>query len=332
MTELAKTILALPMKPIHYIIQYVLNMDNPLSESIRDFIHPNRKHRFKFVVTCLAKVLGADIRKKRSYRAQPRRVASPELRAMKRERRLAAQDISPEKLHSLQDELASLRAELGNLSLLSSMCSEAEPVPSQLQVQAAPKPATIAAPPPPPPPPPPTPPPMGFNMPLNQQPRALASQKQQLPQSSAQTILSPQSSSNLLTELKSRYAPLSPAASPPPPPPTSHPSHRQVLSPSAQIPARRCSSALATATPTSIVEALKMGSSSRLKSTNVQRSPGGTPMKSKQGSVMLGGIDVASHVLSFRKGRADSPQSASSGSDWDSKENTPAASPAAGRA
>ena len=100
---------------------------------------------------------------------------------------------------------------------------------------------------------------------------------------------------------------------------------RQVLSPSGPIPSRRCSSALASATPTSIVEALKMGSSSRLKSTNVQRSPGGTPLKSKQGTIMMGGIDVASHILSFRKGRADSPQSTdtASDSDWDSKENTP---------
>ena len=70
-----------------------------------------------------------------------------------------------------------------------------------------------------------------------------------------------------------------------------------------------------------------MGSSSRLKSTNVQRSPGGTPLKSKHGAVMLGNIDVASHILNFRKGRADSPQSAASAdSDWDSKENTPVAS------
>jgi hypothetical protein len=70
-----------------------------------------------------------------------------------------------------------------------------------------------------------------------------------------------------------------------------------------------------------------MGSSSRLKCTNVQRSPGGTPLKSKQGTIMMGGIDVASHILNFRKGRADSPQSAQSDSDndWDSKENTPVA-------
>ena len=149
------------MKPIHFVIQYVLNLDNPVSESIRNFIHPNRKHRFKFVVTCLAKVLGADVRKKRSIRAQVRRVATPELRAIKRERRLAAQEISPEKLHSLQDELASLRAELGSLSLLSSMCSEVAATPCQPQVTQALKPATIAAP-PPPPPPPPTPPPHGF--------------------------------------------------------------------------------------------------------------------------------------------------------------------------
>ena len=321
MTELAKTILALPMKPIHFVIQYVLNLDNPVSESIRNFIHPNRKHRFKFVVTCLAKVLGADVRKKRSIRAQVRRVATPELRAIKRERRLAAQEISPEKLHSLQDELASLRAELGSLSLLSSMCSEVAATPCQPQVTQALKPATIAAP-PPPPPPPPTPPPMGFNVPLSQQTRPVTSVKQQLPQNN-QAILSPQSSSNLLSELKSRCFPSYDALLP------FSPLHRQVLSPSGPIPSRRCSSALASATPTSIVEALKMGSSSRLKSTNVQRSPGGTPMKTKQGSVMMGGIDVASHVLSFRKGRADSPQSASSGSEWDSKENTPAASPAA---
>jgi hypothetical protein len=57
----------------------------------------------------------------------------------------------------------------------------------------------------------------------------------------------------------------------------------------------------------------------------VQRSPGGTPLKSKQGSSIIGGIDVASHILNFRKGRADSPQSADSGSEWDSKENTPVA-------
>ncbi len=42
---------------------------------------------------------------------------------------------------------------------------------------------------------------------------------------------------------------------------------------------------------------------------------------------MMGGIDVASHILNFRKGRADSPQSEASDSDneWDSKENTPVA-------
>jgi hypothetical protein len=198
MTELAKSILSLPMKPIHFIIQYVLNLDNPVSESIRDFIHPNRKHRFKFVVTCLARVLGADVRKKRSIRAQVRRVATPELRAIKRERRLAAQEISPEKLHSLQDELASLRAELGSLSLLSSMCGEAAPVQPQV-AQIQPKPATAA--PPPPPPPPPTPPPLGFNLPSNQISRPSSSATQQ--QSSSNAILSPQSL-NLLSELKSR--------------------------------------------------------------------------------------------------------------------------------
>jgi hypothetical protein len=198
MTALAKSIISLPLKPIQYIIQYVLNLDNPVSESIRDFIHPNRKHRFKFVVTCLAKVLGADVRKKRSIRAQVRRVATPEVRAIKRERRLAAQEISPEKLHSLQDELASLRAELGNLSLLSSMCSEPAPTPQVSQIQI--KPVAVAAP-PPPPPPPPTPPPLGFNMPLNQQAFGLSSKPQP---KNAQDVLSPQSSLNLLSELKSR--------------------------------------------------------------------------------------------------------------------------------
>jgi hypothetical protein len=196
MTELAKSIICLPFKPLHYIIQCVLNLDNPISESIRDFIHPNRKHRFKFVVTCLARVLGADVRKKRSLRAQVRRVATPEVRAIKRERRLAAQEISPEKLHSLQDELASLRAELGNLSLLSSMCSESPQV-AQIKV----KPAAAAAPPPPPPPPPPTPPPLGFNLPPNQQALTLSSKPQQ---QGAQAMMSPPSSSDLMSELKSR--------------------------------------------------------------------------------------------------------------------------------
>jgi hypothetical protein len=199
MTELAKSIISLPLKPIQYIIQYVLNLDNPVSESIRDFIHPNRKHRFKFVVTCLAKVLGADVRKKRSIRAQVRRVATPEVRAIKRERRLAAQEISPEKLHSLQDELASLRAELGSLSLLSSMCSEAAPTPQFLQVQIKP---AVATAPPPPPPPPPTPPPLGFNLPPNQQAFGVSSKPQQ---KNVQALPSPQSSLNLLSELKSRY-------------------------------------------------------------------------------------------------------------------------------
>lgn len=301
MTELAKSILSLPIKPIQYIIQYVLNLDNPVSESIRDFIHPNRKHRFKFVVTCLAKVLGADVRKKRSIRAHVRRVETPELRAIKRDRRLAAQEISPEKLHSLQDELASLRAELGSLSLMSSMCSEAAAAPEQPQApQTHLKPVTAAAP-PPPPPPPPTPPPLGFNMPPNQLLRHASSAT--LQRASTKALSPPPAASNLMSELKSR----------------------QMLSPSGPIPSRRCSSALASATPTSIVEALKMGSSSRLKSTNVQRSPGGTPLKLKQGPVMLGGIDVASHMLNFRKGRADSPQSQASDSDWDSKENTPVA-------
>jgi hypothetical protein len=206
MTELAKSILSLPIKPIQFIIQYVLNMDNPVSESIRDFIHPNRKHRFKFVVTCLAKVLGADVRKKRSLRAQVRRVATPEMRAIKREKRLAAQDISPEKLHSLQDELASLRAELGSLSLLSSMCGDAAATPAPPQVAPQQPKATTAAAPPPPPPPPPTPPPLGFNLPPNQQPRTASSSKPQ-PQQSAAAMLSPNASSNLLTELKSRCTP-----------------------------------------------------------------------------------------------------------------------------
>ena len=199
MTEFAKSIISLPLKPIQYIIQYVLNLDNPVSESIRDFIHPNRKHRFKFVVTCLAKVLGADVRKKRSIRAQVRRVATPEVRAIKRERRLAAQEISPEKLHSLQDELASLRAELGSLSLLSSMCSEPAQAPQITQIQN--KPAAAAAP-PPPPPPPPTPPPLGFNLPPNQQTLSASSKMQQ---QHIKAIVSPQTSVNLLSELKSRY-------------------------------------------------------------------------------------------------------------------------------
>ena len=202
MTELAKSVLSLPMKPIHYIIQYVLNLDNPVSESIRDFIHPNRKHRFKFVVTCLAKVLGADVRKKRSIRAHVRRVETPELRAIKRDRRLAAQEISPEKLHSLQDELASLRAELGSLSLMSSMCSEAAAAPEQTQApQAHLKPVTAAAP-PPPPPPPPTPPPLGFNMPPNQLLRPASSATPQ--RASTQAVSPPNTAFNLMSELKSR--------------------------------------------------------------------------------------------------------------------------------